>query len=62
MLRSISSRSGPESMPNSSAIFMPGDVALRVRKKNAHASRSSTTKPKGAAASQVWSLRSRITS
>ena len=43
MLRSISSRSGPDSTPNSSAIFMPGNVAARVRKKNAHDSRSSTT-------------------
>ena len=40
------------------AIFMPGIVALRVRRKKAHASRSRTTKPNGAAASHARSRRS----
>ena len=42
MLRRISSHSGPSSMPNSSAIFMPGKRRRRVRRKKAAASRSST--------------------
>ncbi len=43
MLRRISSSSGPSSIPNSSAIFIPGNSALRERRKKPAASRSSTT-------------------
>jgi len=43
MLRRISSYSGPSSIPKISAIFMPGNSAERERRKNAAASRSSTT-------------------
>ena len=52
MLRRISSSSGPSGTSNISAIFMPGKVAARVRRKNAAASRSSTKKPIGEVASQ----------
>ncbi len=43
---------------NSSAIFIPGKVALRVRRKNDAASRSSTVKPNGPCAIQLASLSS----
>ena len=52
MLRRISSSSGPSGTWNISAIFIPGNVAARVRRKNAAASRSSTKKPIGDVASQ----------
>ena len=42
MLRRSSSRSGPFSMPKSSASFSPGKVVARLRRKNSAASRSST--------------------
>jgi hypothetical protein len=59
MLRRISSRSGPSSTPNISAIRNPGNVALLVRRKNEPASRSRTNQPSSDFASQV-SLRSRL--
>jgi hypothetical protein len=52
MLRSISSCSGPSSIPNSSAICLPGNVALFVRRKKLAASRSRTTYAIGERASQ----------
>src|SRR4051794_40726280 len=55
MLRSISSRNGPLSMPNSSAIFWPGNVADRFRRKNSPASRSRVRYPSGVRVSQVCS-------
>ncbi|TMK97428.1 MAG: hypothetical protein E6G41_18215 [Actinobacteria bacterium] len=62
MLRRISSYSGPDSMPNSSAIFIPGKVALRVRRKNVAASRSSTKYASGDSASQLFSASSAMVS
>ena len=62
MLRLISSSSGPSGTSNISAIRIPGKVALRVRRKKAAASRSSTKKPIGELAIQLRSLSSRIVS
>ena len=60
MLRRISSNSGPSSMPKISAIFMPGNVKLRLRRKNSPASRSTATQPSGIVASQPCAASSAI--
>ena len=60
MLRRISSYSGPSSIPKISAIFMPGNVNARLRRKNSPASRSSVANPSGIDAIQLCSRSSRI--
>ena len=62
MLRRISSHSGPSSIPKISAIFIPGNVNARLRRKNSPASRSSATNPSGIDASQLCAASSRIVS
>src|SRR4051812_927554 len=60
MLRTISSCSGPSSMPNSSAIFRPGKLACLVRRKNEPASRCRTMKPSGVCTIHDCSASSRM--
>ena len=62
MLRLICSHSGPSLTPKISAIFIPGKLAARVRKKNSAASRSVTTYPNGPLASQPCARNSLIAS
>jgi hypothetical protein len=45
-------------MPKISAIFMPGNVKLLLRRKNSPASRSTATQPSGMVASQPCSASS----
>ena len=58
----ICSYSGPSVTPKISAIFIPGKIAERVRRKNSPASRSSTITPCGPDASQPAARTSPIAS